>query len=116
MKKDELEKLCEDLRQQLRESRDRISKLHEQIESERENFRKSLDEVRESFEEKQYQEWLKQNGKFVERYFGELVNKHLSISTSCDYGGEIETVLCYDETIVSTSSDTVINHHNPFDE
>lgn len=116
MKKDELEKLCEDLRQQLRESRDQISKLHGQIKSERVNFHKSLDEVRESFEEKEYQEWLKQNGKFVERYFEELVNKHLSVSISCDYGGEIETVLCYDETIVSSRSNTVINHHNPLDE
>lgn len=111
-----MEKLIGDLRRELADQREHNRKLREQIESERETFRKSLDDAQAAFEEKQYSEWLKANGKFVERYFEELVNKHLSVSISCDYGGEIETVLCYDETIVSSSSDTVVNHHNGLEE
>lgn len=45
-----------------------------------------------------------------------MVNKHLSVVTSCDYGGEIETSLYYDETVVTSSSDTVVNHHNGLEE
>jgi hypothetical protein len=59
---------------------------------------------------------VKANGKFAERFFEDMVNKHLSVVTSCDYGGEIETSLYYDETVVTSSSDTVVNHHNGLEE
>lgn len=63
-----------------------------------------------------YREWVKQNGKFAERFFAELIKKHLSIETVCDYGGYVETMLRYDDENVSTSSDTVISQRNPLDE
>lgn len=116
MKKDEVEKLIGDLRRELADQREHNRKLREQIESERETFRKSLDDAQAAFEEKQYSEWLKANGKFAERFFEDMVNKHLSVVTSCDYGGEIETSLYYDETVVTSSSDTAVNHHNGLEE
>lgn len=79
MKKDEMEKLIGDLRRELADQREHNRKLREQIESERETFRKSLDDAQAAFEEKQYSEWLKANGKFAERFFEDMVNKHLSV-------------------------------------
>lgn len=86
--------------------------LEQKIKEQEETHAKEILEIQKAFEEKRFQDWKQQNGVYVEKLFEEFVNKHLSISLNCDYGGSVETTLYYDSDVISSDSDSVIVNHN----
>lgn len=115
MTKQELEAAVERLQQVNTERYKRIVELEKQIEEQQQAFFKQAEDIEAAFEEKRYQEWKSQNGKFAERFFRELIEQNLSIQTTADYG-EVETSLYYGDKQISHSSDTVVSMHNSLDE
>lgn len=109
MLKKELEYVCERLEKENNE-------LRNQIVEQKKRFEKSLEQTKKEFEDKLYEMWVSQNGKFAEKFFEKMLNEHLSISTYCDYGGNIETKLMYDDYVISSSSDNVITMPDPLEE
>lgn len=116
MTKQELEAAVERLQQVNTERYKRIVELEKKIEEQQQAFFKQAEDIEAAFEEKRYQEWKSQNGKFAERFFRELIEQNLSVETTTDYGGEVETSLYYGDKQISHSSDTVNTYRNPLDE